>query len=219
MEIIKTSIDGVLIIEPRVFKDSRGYFFESFSQREFDEPTNEARAESNLFELCLARRRKTEGQKVTPILGHSINFVQDNESMSSFGVMRGLHYQRMPYTQSKLVRCVKGAVLDVAVDIRKVSPTFGQHVAVELTEDNHRQFFIPRGFAHGFAVLSETAVFQYKCDEFYHPEADGGINIKDESLGIDWHIPMEKAILSEKDLKHACLKDAVLDFEINDKLY
>ena len=136
MEIIKTSIDGVLIIEPRVFKDSRGYFFESFSQREFDE-------------------------KVTPILGHSINFVQDNESMSSYGVMRGLHYQRMPYTQSKLVRCVKGAVLDVAVDIRKGSPTFGQHVAVELTEDNHRQFFIPRGFAHGFAVLSETAVFQY----------------------------------------------------------
>ena len=194
MEIIKTSIDGVLIIEPRVFKDSRGYFFESFSQREFDE-------------------------KVTPILGHSINFVQDNESMSSYGVMRGLHYQRMPYTQSKLVRCVKGAVLDVAVDIRKGSPTFGQHVAVELTEDNHRQFFIPRGFAHGFAVLSETAVFQYKCDEFYHPEADGGINIQDESLGIDWRIPMEKAILSEKDLKHAYLKDTVLDFDINDKLY
>ena len=137
MNIVKTNIPGVLIIEPRVFKDSRGYFFESFSQREFDE-------------------------KVTPILGHSVNFVQDNESMSSYGVMRGLHYQRMPYTQSKLVRCVKGAVLDVAVDIRKDSPTFGQHVAVELTEDNHRQFFIPRGFAHGFAVLSETAVFQYK---------------------------------------------------------
>ena len=132
MEIIKTNIPGILIIEPRVFKDSRGYFFESFSQREFD-------------------------QKVTPILGHSINFVQDNESMSSYGVMRGLHYQRMPYTQSKLVRCVKGAVLDVAVDIRKGSPTFGQHVAVELTEDNHRQFFVPRGFAHGFAVLSERS--------------------------------------------------------------
>ena len=217
MEIIKTSIDGVLIIEPRVFKDSRGYFFESFSQREFD-------------------------NKVTPILGHSINFVQDNESMSSYGVMRGLHYQRMPYTQSKLVRCVKGAVLDVAVDIRKGSPTFGQHVSCLLTGRDEEgmkiaeqfakessishqqsliglQFFVPRGFAHGFAVLSETAVFQYKCDEFYHPEADGGINIKDESLGIDWHIPMEKAILSEKDLKHACLKDAVLDFDINDKLY
>ena len=139
--------------------------------------------------------------------------------MSSYGVMRGLHYQKMPYTQSKLVRCVKGVVLDVAVDIRKGSPTFGQHVAVELTEENHRQFFVPRGFAHGFAVLSETAIFQYKCDNFYHPEADGGINIQDESLGIDWRIPMEKTILSEKDLRHACLKDAVLDFNVNDKLY
>ena len=217
MNIIQTSIPGVLIIEPRVFKDSRGYFFESFSQREFDE-------------------------KVAPILGHSINFVQDNESMSSYGVMRGLHYQRMPYTQSKLVRCVKGAVLDVAVDIRKGSPTFGQHVSCLLTGRDEegmkiaeqfakesliinpssligREFFIPRGFAHGFAVLSEAAVFQYKCDEFYHPEADGGINIKDESLGIDWHIPVEKAILSEKDLKHACLKESVLDFDINDILY
>ena len=194
MEINKTAINGVFIIEPKVFHDARGYFFESFSRRDFD-----AFAEKEL--------------------GYKVDFVQDNESMSSYGVMRGLHYQRMPYTQSKLVRCVKGAVLDVAVDIRKGSPTFGQHVAVELTEDNHRQFFIPRGFAHGFAVLSETAVFQYKCDEFYHPEADGGINIKDESLGIDWHIPVEKAILSEKDLKHACLKDAVLDFDINDKLY
>lgn len=189
MEVIKNIIDGVVILEPRVFKDVRGYFFESFSQQEFDE-------------------------KVMPI-----KFVQDNESMSSYGVMRGLHYQRMPYTQSKLVRCVKGAVLDVAVDIRKGSPTFGQHVAVELTEDNHRQLFIPKGFAHGFAVLSETAIFQYKCDNFYHPEADGGISIQDESLGIDWKIPMEDALLSEKDLKHACLKDAVLDFDINDRLY
>ena len=171
MEIIKTSIEGVLIIEPRIFKDERGYFFESFSQREFDE-------------------------KVTPILGHTINFVQDNESMSSYGVMRGLHFQRPPYTQSKLVRCVKGAVLDVAVDIRKGSPTYGQHVVVELTEDNHRQFFVPRGFAYGFAVLSETAVFQYKCDNFYAPQADGGISIVDKSLGIDWKIPVEKAILS-----------------------
>ncbi len=194
MEVIKTAIDGVLIIEPRVFNDARGYFFESFSQREFDE-------------------------KVTPILDHSIRFVQDNESMSSYGVMRGLHYQRMPYTQSKLVRCVKGVVLDVAVDIREGSPTFGQHVAVELTESNHRQFFIPRGFAHGFAVLSDTAVFQYKCDEFYHPEADGGINIKDESLGIDWRIPVDEAILSDKDLKHAMLRDAAPDFRITDKLY
>ena len=182
MEVIKTAIDGVLIIEPKVFGDSRGYFFESFSQREFDE-------------------------KVAPILGHIINFVQDNESMSSYGVMRGLHFQAPPFTQSKLVRCVLGAVLDVAVDIRKGSPTYGQHVAVELTEDNHRQFFVPRGFAHGFAVLSETAVFQYKCDEFYHPEVDGGINILDNSLGIDWKIPAGKVILSDKDTMHKCLKE------------
>lgn len=194
MEIIQTAIPGVLIIEPRVFKDARGYFFESFSQREFDE-------------------------KVTPILGHTIRFVQDNESMSSYGVMRGLHFQRMPYTQSKLVRCVKGAVLDVAVDIRKGSPTYGQHVAVELTEENHRQFLVPRGFAHGFAVLSETAVFQYKCDEFYAPQADGGVSIKDDSLGIDWKIPTDQAILSEKDTKHALLKDIDSPFSYNDNLY
>ena len=175
MEVIKTGIEGVYIIEPRLFKDARGYFFESFSQREFEEKVG------------------------------SIQFVQDNESMSSYGVMRGLHFQRPPYTQSKLVRCVRGAVLDVAVDLRKGSATYGQHVAVELTEDNHRQFFIPKGFAHGFAVLSETAVFQYKCDEFYHPEADGGISILDASLGIDWRIPTDKAILSEKDTKHPML--------------
>ncbi|MBR0038117.1 MAG: dTDP-4-dehydrorhamnose 3,5-epimerase [Bacteroidales bacterium] len=195
MNVIETSIPGVLVLEPRVFKDARGYFFESFSQREFDE-------------------------KVVPLIGHRINFVQDNESMSSYGVMRGLHYQRMPYTQTKLVRCVKGAVLDVAVDIRKGSPTFGQHVAVELTEENHLQFLVPRGFAHGFAVLSETAVFQYKCDEFYHPEADAGISIQDASLGIDWRIPVQDAILSDKDLRHSCLKDLTsFDFDINDKLY
>ncbi len=156
---------------------------------------------------------------ICAVLGHPIHFVQDNESMSSYGVMRGLHYQRMPYTQSKLVRCVKGAVLDVAVDIRKGSPTFGQHVAVELNEDNHLQFFVPRGFAHGFSVLSETAVFQYKCDAFYHPASDAGINIKDESFGIDWRIPSEKAILSEKDLRHANLLDSPLDFDFNDNLY
>lgn len=194
MNFIETKIPGVLIVEPRVFKDARGYFFESYSQREFDD-------------------------KISAILGHPIRFVQDNESMSSYGVMRGLHYQRMPYTQSKLVRCVKGAVLDVAVDIRKGSPTFGQHVAVELTEDNHLQFFVPRGFAHGFSVLSETAVFQYKCDEFYHPEADAGINILDGSFGIDWRIPSEKAILSEKDLRHANLMDGKLDFDYSDDLY
>lgn len=189
MNVIETAIPGVLIIEPRVFNDARGYFFESFSQREFDE-------------------------KVGALLGHTIHFVQDNESMSSYGVMRGLHYQRMPYTQSKLVRCVRGAVLDVAVDIRRGSPTFGQHVAVELTEQNHRQFFVPRGFAHGFAVLSETAVFQYKCDEFYHPEADGGISILDASLGIDWRIPTADAVLSEKDTRHPLLKDFDSPFEM-----
>lgn len=194
MKIIETSIKDVLIIEPKVFNDARGYFFESFSQREFEE-------------------------KVTPILGHSIHFVQDNESMSSYGVMRGLHFQRPPYTQTKLVRCVKGAVLDVAVDIRKGSPTYGQHVAVELTENNHLQFLVPRGFAHGFSVLSETAVFQYKCDEFYHPEADGGISITDESLGIDWRIPVEKAILSPKDTAHEKLKDFDSPFDINIPLY
>jgi dTDP-4-dehydrorhamnose 3,5-epimerase len=194
MEVITTAIKDVLSIQPKVFGDNRGYFFESFSQREFDE-------------------------KVVPILGHKINFVQDNESMSSYGVMRGLHFQRPPFTQSKLVRCVKGAVLDVAVDIRKGSPTYGQHVAVELTEENHTQFFVPRGFAHGFAVLSETAVFQYKCDEFYHPEVDGGISILDGSLGIDWKIPTEKALLSEKDTKHALLKYFDTPFDINVSLY
>ena len=194
MNVIKTNIEGVLILEPKVFNDARGYFFESFSQREFDE-------------------------KVAPILGHTIRFVQDNESMSSYGVMRGLHFQRPPFTQSKLVRCVKGAVLDVAVDIRKGSPTFGQHVAVELTEDNHRQFFISKGFAHGFAVLSETAVFQYKCDEFYHPEADGGISIMDQSLGINWKIPTDQALLSEKDTKHQMLVNFDSPFNINTNLY
>lgn len=194
MNVIKTNIEGVLILEPKVFNDARGYFFESFSQREFDE-------------------------KVAPILGHTIRFVQDNESMSSYGVMRGLHFQRPPFTQSKLVRCVKGAVLDVAVDIRKGSPTFGQHVAVELTGDNHRQFFISKGFAHGFAVLSETAVFQYKCDEFYHPEADGGISIMDQSLGINWKIPTDQALLSEKDTKHKMLVNFNSPFNINTNLY
>ena len=184
MNVIDTEIEGVKIIEPNIFKDSRGYFFESFSQREFDE-------------------------KVAPIV-----FLQDNESKSSYGVMRGLHFQKPPYTQSKLVRCVKGSVLDVAVNLREGSSTYGKHVAVELTEDNHRQLFIPKGFAHGFAVLSDTAVFQYKCDDFYHPEADGGINILDESLGIDWRIPTDKAILSDKDTKHPLLKDFKTPFKI-----
>ena len=182
MNVISTNIDGVVIIEPRVFEDARGYFFESFSQSEFNE-------------------------KVKPL-----DFVQDNESKSSFGVIRGLHFQRPPYAQSKLVRCVRGAVLDVAVDIRKESPTYGQHVAVELTEDNHRQIFIPKGFAHGFAVLSDIAVFQYKCDEFYHPESEGGISLLDSELGIDWKIPTDKAILSSKDTKHPLFKDFVSPF-------
>lgn len=177
MKVIPTEIEGVVVIEPRIFEDSRGYFFESFSQADFDSCVREVR------------------------------FVQDNESMSSYGVMRGLHFQRPPFTQAKLVRCVRGAVLDVAVDLRKGSPTYGRHVAVELTEENHLQLFIPKGFAHGFAVLSETAVFQYKCDEFYHPEADGGISILDSSLGIEWRIPVEHAVLSEKDTRHPLLKD------------
>ena len=189
MNAIRTLIDGVVIIEPRIFEDARGYFFESFSQREFDE-------------------------KVRPV-----TFVQDNESKSSYGVMRGLHFQRPPFTQSKLVRCVKGAVLDVAVDIRKGSPTYGQHVAVELSEDNHRQFLISRGFAHGFAVLSETAVFQYKCDNYYAPQADGGISILDKSLGIDWKIPTEQALLSDKDTRHPVLAEFDSPFSIDVNLY
>lgn len=173
-----------MIIEPRVFKDARGYFFESFSKKAFDE--------------------------IVP----GIDFVQDNESCSSRGVMRGLHFQRPPHAQAKLVRCVRGQVLDVAVDIRRGSPTYGRHVACLLTEDNHRQFFIPRGFAHGFAVLSDTAVFQYKCDNYYCPEADGGISILDPTLGIDWGIAFDDAILSDKDQKHPLLKDFDSPFEI-----
>ena len=189
MEVIKTELEGVVIIEPKIFRDARGYFFESFSQKEFEEKVRK------------------------------IAFVQDNESMSSYGVMRGLHFQLPPFTQSKLVRCVKGKVLDVAVDIRKGSPTFGKHVSVELSEDNHRQFFVPRGFAHGFAVLSETAVFQYQCDNFYAPQSDGGISILDDSLGIDWKLPTDKVILSEKDTKHPLLKDFDSPFKYDMNLY
>lgn len=182
MEIIETNIQGVYVIVPRVFQDARGYFFESFSQREFNE-------------------------KVGPV-----HFVQDNESKSTRGVLRGLHFQKPPYSQAKLVRCVKGRVLDVAVDLRKGSPTYGQYASAELTEDNHLQFFIPKGFAHGFAVLSDEAIFQYKCDEYYHPEAEGGISILDASLGIDWKMDVSDAILSEKDKKHPLLKDFVSPF-------
>ena len=168
MEVVETNIEGVIIIEPRIFKDDRGYFFESFSQT---------------------------------------TFVQDNESKSGYGVLRGLHFQKPPFAQSKLVRVIKGAVLDVAVDIRKGSPTFGQYVSVELTGDNHRQFFIPRGFAHGFSVLSEEVIFQYKCDNFYSPQSEGAIAWNDPDLNIDWRIPVEEVILSEKDSKHPKLKD------------
>ena len=187
MEIIKTAIEGVVIIEPRLFKDDRGYFFESFSQREFEE------------KVCHTR------------------FVQDNESKSSYGVLRGLHFQRPPFCQSKLVRVVKGAVLDVAVDIRKGSPTFGQHVAVELTEENHRQFFVPRGFAHGFAVLSDEVVFQYKCDNYYAPQCEGALAWNDPALGIDWQIHADKVVLSEKDKHHPTLAEAtdLFDYTIN----
>lgn len=184
MNAIETKIKGVYIIEPRVFNDARGYFFESFSQREFDEKVGEVR------------------------------FVQDNESKSTRGVLRGLHFQKPPFSQAKLVRCVKGRVLDVAVDLRKDSPTYGQYVAAELTEDNHLQFFIPKGFAHGFAVLSEEAIFQYKCDEYYHPESEGGISILDESLAIDWKMDLSEAILSDKDKKHPLMKDFVSPFTL-----
>ena len=178
MNVIKTAIDGVFILEPRLFEDARGYFFESFNQREFEE-------------------------KVAPVV-----FVQDNESKSSYGVVRGLHYQKPPYTQSKLVRVVKGAVLDVAVDVRKGSPTFGQHVAVELTGENHRQFFIPRGFLHGFSVLSEEVVFQYKCDNFYAPASEGAVAWDDPDLGIDWPVAPEQMLLSDKDLRGTSFKNA-----------
>ena len=183
MNVIKTAIDGVVIIEPRLFPDNRGYFFESWEKKEFD-------------------------AQVRPI-----NFIQDNESRSSYGVLRGLHFQKGEHAQSKLVRCVVGKVLDVAVDVRKGSPTFGQHVAVELSADNHRQFFIPRGFAHGFSVLSDVAVFQYKCDNYYCPESEGAIAWNDPALNIDWRIPADKAILSPKDLNHPLLKDSPYLFE------
>lgn len=178
MNVIKTGIEGVLIIEPRVFGDNRGYFFESFNAKEFTEKT-----------------------------GLDITFVQDNESCSRYGVLRGLHFQLPPYTQSKLVRVVKGKVMDVVVDIRIGSPTYGKYEMCELTEENHRQFFVPKGMAHGFVVLSETAIFQYKCDDFYHPEAEGAIAWNDPDIAINWPIPTADMVLSEKDKHHPFLKD------------
>ncbi len=189
MNVIETAIDGVVIIEPKIFGDSRGYFYESYSKREFDE-------------------------KVRPI-----DFVQDNQSFSSYGVVRGLHFQRGEHAQSKLVRVITGKVLDVAVDVRLGSPTFGKHVAVELSGENHRQFFIPRGFAHGFAVLSETALFQYKCDNQYCPASEGAIAFDDPALGIDWRIPAKDALLSDKDRKHKTLREAEGLFDYNTPLY
>ena len=189
MQVIETDIEGVVIIEPKVFGDHRGYFFESFSERDFNAQVRE------------------------------VNFVQDNESKSCYGVLRGLHFQKPPHCQSKLVRVVKGAVLDVAVDIRKGSPTFGKHVAVELTEDNHRQFFVPRGFAHGFVVLTDEVIFQYKCDNFYAPQHEGAIAWDDPDLGIDWKVPADKIILSAKDTSHPRLKDAEWLFDYNENLY
>lgn len=177
MKVIDTPIDGLKILQPQIFRDSRGYFFESYSKKNYDE-----------------------------VIG-DIQFVQDNQSCSSYGVIRGLHFQIPPFCQAKLVRCVEGKVLDVAVDIRKGSPTYGKHVAVELSEENQLQFFIPHGFAHGFAVLSEKAVFQYKCDNYYHPEAEGGLSILDEALGIDWLIDPANAIISDKDTRHPLLKN------------
>lgn len=183
MNFISTDIDGVVILEPRVISDSRGYFFESYSKRELD-----------------AR------------LGYPVEFVQDNQSRSVRGVVRGLHFQRPPFAQAKLVRCISGSVLDVAVDLRAGSATFGRHVAVELSADNHRMLFIPKGFAHGFSVLSEEAVFQYKCDEYYHPEAEGGISLSDPTLAIDWLTDLSQAIISAKDEKHPKLHEFTTPF-------
>ena len=189
MNVLKTDIEGVVIIEPRIFRDDRGYFFESFSQREFQE------------KVC------------------NTVFVQDNESKSSYGVLRGLHFQKPPHAQSKLVRVIEGAVLDVAVDIRRGSPTFGQHVAVELSGDNHRQLFIPWGFAHGFSVLTDEVVFQYKCDNFYAPQSEGALAWNDPDLAIDWRIPADKLLLSEKDRHHCRLRDAEWLFDYREKRY
>ena len=189
MKVVKTEIEGVVIIEPKVFADERGYFFESFSQKEFED------------KVC-----KTA-------------FIQDNESKSTYGVLRGLHFQKMPYAQAKLVRVVKGSVLDIAVDIRKGSPTFGKHVATLLSEENRLQFFVPRGFAHGFVVLSDEAIFQYKCDNYCEPQSEGGIMWNDPALNIDWQVTAEDIILSEKDKNNPLLAESGYLFDYNEDLY
>lgn len=178
MEFKETNIKGVYVIEPRVFNDARGYFFEVWKQSEFDEHIG----------------------KVT--------FVQDNESKSSYGVLRGLHYQKGALSQAKLVRVIKGKVLDVAVDLRRSSETFGQYVAVELSDENKRQFFIPRGFAHGFLVLSDEAIFTYKVDNVYAPQAEAGIRWNDPDIAVEWPIDLSKVVTSEKDLRQPFLRDA-----------
>lgn len=183
MKAIKTEIPGVVLLEPEVFGDARGYFMERFSQRQFDE------------------------------LVGPVRFVQDNESKSRYGVVRGLHFQKGEYAQAKLVSVVRGRVLDVAVDIRRGSPTFGRHVAAELSGENRRQLFIPRGFAHGFAVLNGEAVFQYKCDNYYDPASEGGIAWDDPALGIDWRLPADAVVLSEKDRRRPTLAEAEELFE------
>jgi dTDP-4-dehydrorhamnose 3,5-epimerase len=182
MNVVKTPIEGLLIIEPRVFHDARGYFVETYNEQRYREA------------------------------GVDAMFVQDNQSCSTYGVVRGLHFQKPPYTQAKLVSCTKGRVLDVAVDLRKESPTYGKWFSVELSEENHRQFYIPRGFAHGFSVLSEQAVFTYKCDNLYHPEAEGGLLLSDPDVAIDWQVPEDKRVISEKDTKHPLFKDLVSPF-------
>lgn len=189
MNVIKTNIEDVVIIEPRVFADERGYFFESYSQHIFEE------------RVCNTR------------------FIQDNESKSVYGVLRGLHFQKPPFAQSKLVRVIKGKVLDVAVDIRQGSPTFGKYASVELTEDNKRQFFVPRGFAHGFVVLSDDAIFQYKCDNYYSPQNEGALAWDDPDLNIDWKLPIDKIILSEKDKLNSKLQELDYLFDYNEKQY
>lgn len=177
MQVIKTPLEGVLVIEPKVFQDSRGFFVETYNEERYMQA------------------------------GITARFVQDNMSASTYGVVRGLHFQRPPYTQAKLVSCIEGEVLDVAVDLRKDSPTYGQWYSVVLSAENHRQFFIPRGFAHGFSVLSPTAIFAYKCDNLYRPEADGGLMLNDPILNIDWRVPKDQMILSDKDKNHPFLKD------------
>lgn len=184
MNVIDTEIEGLKIIEPKVFGDARGYFFESFSERDFAEQT-----------------------------GISVKFVQDNESKSRYGVVRGLHFQKPPYAQAKLVRVVVGTVLDIAVDIRQGSPTYGHHVAVELSAENHRQLFLPKGMAHGFSVLSDEVVFQYKCDEYYNPQSEGAIAWDDPTLAIDWRVPSDKVLLSEKDRHHPGFNEFISPFK------